>query len=46
MKCKILFPGTIKKVIINLSSAEFAQRVLKVNRLSNNTLCDDTSSDV
>ena len=29
-KCHILFSGKIKKNIINLSSAEFVQRVVKV----------------
>ena len=32
MKCQILFSGKNKKNIINLSSAENAQRVVKVNR--------------
>ena len=31
MKCQILFSGEKKKNIINLSSAELAQRVVKVN---------------
>ena len=31
MKCQILFTGKNKKNIINLSSAENAQRVVKVN---------------
>ena len=31
MKCQILFSGKNKKNIINLSSAENAQRVVKVN---------------
>ena len=31
MKCHILFSGKNKKNIINLSSAENAQRVVKVN---------------
>ena len=30
MKCQILFTGKNKKNIINLSSAEYAQRVVKV----------------
>ena len=30
MKCQILFSGKNKKKIINLSSAETAQRVVKV----------------
>ena len=33
MKCQILFSGKNKKNIINLSSAENAQRVVKVNVL-------------
>ena len=33
MKCQILFSGKNKKNIINLSSAENAQRVVKVNLL-------------
>ena len=33
MKCQILFSGKSKKNIINLSSAENAQRVVKVNLL-------------
>ena len=32
MKCKILFSGKNKKNIINLLSAELAQRVIKVTR--------------
>ena len=35
MKCQILFSGKNKKNIINLSSAENAQRVVKVNRCQN-----------
>ena len=31
MKCQILFSGKNKKNVINLSSAENAQRVVKVN---------------
>ena len=31
MKCQILFSGEKKKNIINLSSAENAQKVVKVN---------------
>ena len=31
MKCQILFSRKNKKNIINLSSADFAQRVVKVN---------------
>ena len=34
MKCQILFSGKNKKNIINLSSAENAQRVVKVNKSS------------
>ena len=34
MKCQILFSGKNKKNIINLSSAENAQRVVKVNSSS------------
>ena len=30
-KCQILFSGKIKNTVINLSSAEFCQRVVKVN---------------
>ena len=33
MKCQILFSGKNKKNIINLSSAENAQRVVKVKKL-------------
>ena len=33
MKCQILFSGKNKKKFINLSSAEFAYRVVKVNTL-------------
>ena len=33
MKCQILFSGKNKKNIINLSSAENAQRVVKVKGL-------------
>ena len=33
MKCQILFSGKNKKNIINLSSAENAQRVVKVKAL-------------
>ena len=33
MKCQILFSGKNKKNIINLSSAENAQRVVKVNAM-------------
>ena len=33
MKCQILFSGKNKKNVINLSSAEFAQRVAKVNKV-------------
>ena len=31
MKCQSLFSFKIKKTIVNLSSAEFAQRVVKIN---------------
>ena len=34
MKCPILFSGENKKNIINLLSAEFAHRVVKVNFLN------------
>ena len=34
MKCQILFSGKNKKNIINLSSAENAQRVVKVKLMS------------
>ena len=34
MKCQILFSGKNKKNIINLPSAENAQRVVKVNFLT------------
>ena len=34
MKCQTLFSGKNKKNIINLSSAENAQRVVKVNPLN------------
>ena len=34
MKCPVLFFGKNKKNIINLSSAEFAQRVVKVKETS------------
>ena len=34
MKCQILFSGKNKKNIINLPSAENAQRVVKVNKMS------------
>ena len=33
MKCQCLFSGKNKKNIIGLLSAEFAQRVVKVNKL-------------
>ena len=33
MKCHNLFPGKNKKIMINLSSAELAQRVANVNYL-------------
>ena len=35
MKCQILFSGKNKKNIANLSSAEFAQRVVKVRKVVN-----------
>ena len=35
MKCQILFSGKNKKNIINLSSAENAQRVVKVKKGAN-----------
>ena len=35
MKCQKLFSGKNKKNIINLSSAELAQRVVKVKELFN-----------
>ena len=38
MKCQILFSGISKKNSINLSSAEFAQRVVKVRIYSLKTL--------
>ena len=34
MKCQSLFSGKNKKNIINLSSAEFAQRVVKVKLIA------------
>ena len=34
MKCRILFSGKNKKNIINLLSAENAQRVVKVNNMA------------
>ena len=37
MKCQILFPGKNKKNIINLSSAENAQRVVKVKEIGDET---------
>ena len=36
MKCQILFSGKNKKNIINLSSAENAQRLVKVKNNNNN----------
>ena len=39
MKCQILFSGKNKKNIINLSSAENAQRAVKVNS-SWTVICD------
>ena len=45
MKCQILFSWKIKKNIINLSSAENAQRVVKVKTLSQGaTSVDDVTS--
>ena len=38
MKCQIMFSGKNKKNIINLSSAELAQRVVKV-KLCNSKWC-------
>ena len=35
-KCQSLFSGKYKKNIINLSSAEFAQKLVKVNKTDNN----------
>ena len=32
MKCQILFSGKNKKNIINLSSAEFAQKVVEIKK--------------
>ena len=40
MKCQILFPGMNKKNITNLSSAELAQRVMRVTE----TLMRDSKS--
>ena len=37
MKCQILFPAKNKKNIINLSSAELAQRVVKVEYMHGET---------
>ena len=39
MKCQILFSGKNKKNIINLSSAENAQRVVKVKMCSPDHCC-------
>ena len=39
MKCQILFSGKNKKNIINLPSAENAQRVVKVKILFSKTMC-------
>ena len=33
MKCQILYSGINKKITINLSSAEFAQREVKINNM-------------
>ena len=41
MKCQILFSGKNKKNIINLSSAENAQRVVKVKILCGMANCVD-----
>ena len=38
MKCQIQFSGKNKKNIINLSSAENAQRVVKVNEIRGDDL--------
>ena len=38
MKCQILFSGKNKKNIINLSSAEFAQRMVKVKQFYSSLL--------
>ena len=38
MKCHIQFSGKNKKNIINLSSAENAQRVVKVKKQMNNNI--------
>ena len=35
MKCQILFSGNDKKNVMNLSSAELAQKVFKVNDTQN-----------
>ena len=40
MKCQILFSGKNKKNIINLPSAENAQRVVKVNDSSACSCCN------
>ena len=39
MKCQILFSGKNKKNIINLSSAENAQRVVKVKVVHADCIC-------
>ena len=36
-KCKILFTGKNKQIILNLSSAEYANRVVKAKVLVTNT---------
>ena len=41
MKCQILFSGKNKKNIINLSSAENAQRVVKVKVISRSKVGDN-----
>ena len=42
MKCQILFSAKNKKQILSLSSAEFVQRVVKVN-LTDGNWCEDTA---
>ena len=46
MKCQILFSGKNKKKIINLSSAENAQRVVKVNMSIVMLVVNTTISDI
>ena len=43
MKCQILFSGKNKKNIINLPSAENAQRVVKVNYPNSKTCKENIS---